>query len=66
MLFKSIRPQDATLTSFSAYGDYGIELGLRDNYYTLPKRELSIREVFIHSLDSAGSSPRSFFAYCSI
>ena len=53
VLFKSIRPQDATFTSFSAYEDYGILLGLRDNYYTLPKRELSIQEVFIHSLDSA-------------
>jgi predicted transcriptional regulator len=41
------------LYSFSAYGEYGIDLGLRDNYYTLPKRELSIKEVFIHSLDSA-------------
>ena len=55
VLFKSLRQQDATLTSFSAYRDYGIELGLRDNYYTLPKRELSIREIFIHSLDSAES-----------
>lgn len=54
VLFKSIRVQDATATSFSAYADYGIELGLRDNYYTLPKRELSIQEIFIHSLDSAG------------
>jgi hypothetical protein len=53
VLFKSIRSQDATLTSFSAYEDYGIELGLRDYYYTLPKRELSIEEIFIHSLDSA-------------
>ncbi|OPY48615.1 MAG: Sugar-specific transcriptional regulator TrmB [Methanosaeta sp. PtaU1.Bin060] len=53
VLFKSIRLQDATPTSFSAYEDYGIELGLRDNYYTLPKRDLSIQEVFIHSLDSA-------------
>jgi predicted transcriptional regulator len=51
VLFKSIRQQDATPTSFSAYGEYGIDLGLRDNYYTLPKRELSIEEVFIHSLD---------------
>ncbi len=32
---------------------YGILLGLRDNYYTLPWRVLSIQEVFIHSLDSA-------------
>ncbi len=55
VLFKSLRQQDATLTSFSAYRDYGIELVLRDNYYTLPKRELSIQEIFIHSLDSAES-----------
>jgi predicted transcriptional regulator len=53
VLFKSLRPQDATPTSFSAYYEYGVLLGLRDNYYTLPKRELSIEEVFIHSLDSA-------------
>lgn len=55
VLFKSLRQQDATLTSFSAYRDYGIELELRDNYYALPKRELSIQEIFIHSLDSAES-----------
>lgn len=55
VLFKSLRPQDATLTSFSVYADYGIELRLRDNYYTLPKRELSIQEIFSHSLDSAES-----------
>ncbi|NPV61282.1 MAG: hypothetical protein HPY61_01390 [Methanotrichaceae archaeon] len=56
-LFKSIRTQDATPTAFSAYKDYGIELGLRDNYYTLPKIELSIQEVFIHSLDSGWEFP---------
>jgi DNA-binding transcriptional ArsR family regulator len=61
VLFKSIRLQDATPTSFSAYGDYGIELGLRDNYYTLPKRDLSIQEVFIHSLDSAGELSQRLF-----
>jgi predicted transcriptional regulator len=61
VLFKSIRPQDATPTSFSAYEDYGIDLGLRDNYYTLPKRELSIQEVFIHSLDSAGELSQKLF-----
>lgn len=53
VLFKSLRQQDATPTSFSVYEDYGIILGLRDNYYTLPERELSIQEIFIHSLDSA-------------
>jgi len=61
VLFKSLRVQDAAPTSFSAYGDYGIELGLRDNYYTLLKRELSIKDVFLHSLDSAeGRSQRLF------
>lgn len=61
VLFKSIRPQDATFTSFSAYEDYGIELLLRDNYYTLPRRELSIQEVFIHSLDSAWEHSQKLF-----
>ena len=61
VLFKSLRPQDATFTSFSAYEDYGILLGLRDYYYTLPGRELSIQEVFIHSLDSAGELQQKLF-----
>ncbi len=61
VLFKSLRPQDATPTSFTTYKDYGIDLGLRDHYYTLPKRELSIQEIFIHSLDSAeGMSQRLY------
>jgi predicted transcriptional regulator len=61
VLFKSLRPQDATPASFSAYGEHGIELGLRDNYYTLPKRDLSLGEIFIHSLDSAeGISQRLY------
>ena len=53
VLFKSLRRQAATPTSFSSYRDFGRALGLRDYYYTLPKRELSIQEIFIHSLDSA-------------
>jgi predicted transcriptional regulator len=61
VLFKSLRSQDATLTSFSVYEDYGVELGLRDNYYTLPKRELSIQEIFVHSLDSAEDHRQRLF-----
>jgi predicted transcriptional regulator len=61
VLFKSLRPQDAAFSSFSAYEDYGILLGLRDYYYTLLKRELSIQEVFIHSLDSAGEMQQKLF-----
>jgi predicted transcriptional regulator len=53
-LFKSISTLDATPTSFSVYKSFGIELFLKDNFYTLPKRTLSIKEIFIHSLDSAG------------
>jgi hypothetical protein len=61
VIFKSIRAQDATITSFSAYGDYGIDLGLRDNYYTLPKKKLSLQEVFVHSLDSAWEPSQKLF-----
>ena len=61
VIFKSIRPQDATITSFSAYEKYGIDLGLRDNYYTLPRRELSIQEIFVHSLDSAWEPSQKLF-----
>jgi DNA-binding MarR family transcriptional regulator len=61
VLFKSLRPEDATPTSFSAYGEYGIELDMRDRYYTLPKRELSIEEIFIHSSDSAEDLSQRLF-----
>ena len=63
VLFKSIRQLDATPTSFSAYGDYGIQLFLTkiSNYYTLPKRELSMRDVFVHSLDSADEIQNRLF-----
>ena len=61
VLFKSLRPQEATPTSFSAYKDFGIQLGLRDNYYTLPKRILSVEEIFIHSLDSAEDLRQKLF-----
>ncbi|VVB63826.1 Uncharacterised protein [uncultured archaeon] len=60
VLFKSIRQQDAALTSFSAYGSYGIELCLRDSYYTLPKRAL-IKEIFIHSFDSVEDHRQRLF-----
>jgi len=63
-LFKSIRKLDATPTSFSVYDKYGIQLFLRtvNNYYILPKRDLSIKDVFIHSLDSA--EDRAQKLYC--
>lgn len=40
----------ASLTAFSKYKDFGIELLLPTNYYYLPQKTLSIKEIFIHSL----------------
>lgn len=53
VLFKSKKQLDAKLTAFSAYEKHGIKLFLRDNYYTLPKRDIPIEDIFIHSMDSA-------------
>jgi predicted transcriptional regulator len=63
ILIKSIRKLDATPTSFSVYGDYGIQLFLRtgNNYYILPKKDLSIKDVFIHSLDSADEMSQKLY-----
>ena len=45
----------------SACKDYGIQLGLLDNYSTLPEKELSIQEIFIHYLDSASDYRQTLF-----
>lgn len=50
ILYASTEEQDATLTGFSAYADYGIKLLLNARYYRLPKRKLTKRDVFIDSL----------------
>lgn len=34
---------------------------MRDNYYALPKRELTIEDVFTHARDSAESLQRRLF-----
>ena len=60
-LFKSTSILDATPTSFSMYNSFGIVLFLRDHFYTLPKRMLSIKEIFIHSLDSADNISYKIF-----
>ena len=38
------------MTAFSAFEDYGIRLLTVRYYYTLPKRKLSAKDVFVHSL----------------
>ncbi|HII30112.1 TPA: TrmB family transcriptional regulator [Candidatus Woesearchaeota archaeon] len=50
IVFSTKAEYDATPTGFSAYENYGIKIYLIDNNYYLPKKKLSKKEVFIHSL----------------
>ena len=50
LVFSSKDEIDAILTGFSAYPDYGIKIYEIKRYYYLPKKSLSKREVFMHSL----------------
>ncbi len=50
IVFSSPEELDAALTAFSAYGRYGIKLISPVKYYFLPKKKLSKKEVFIHSV----------------
>lgn len=50
IVFSSKSEQDASLTAFSAYNLYGIKLLLPTNYYYLPKKKLTKKQVFQHSL----------------
>lgn len=53
IVFSNKAEQDAALTAFSAYGQHGIKLLLPTHYYYLPKKRLSRKEVFLHSLHVA-------------
>jgi len=50
LLFANKGKIDATLTAFSCFEKFGIKLLLTTNYYTLPKRKLSKKEIFMHAL----------------
>lgn len=50
IVFSNKTKQDAALTAFSTYENYGIKLLTPTNYYYLPKKRLSKKEIFIHSL----------------
>ncbi len=50
IVFSSPEELDAALTAFSAYERYDIKLISPIKYYFLPKKKLSKKEVFIHSL----------------
>jgi len=50
IIFSLAEKFDAVPTAFSAYSDYGIKLLMHTNCYYLPKKNLSEKEIFIHSL----------------
>ncbi len=50
IVFSSKEKIDAIFTAFSSYKDYGIKIFPSKNYYYLPIKKLSIKEVFMHSL----------------
>jgi len=50
ILFSNNSSLDATRTGFSAYEQYGFKLLLPAIYYYLPKKNLSKKDVFVHSL----------------
>lgn len=50
IVFSNKEDIDAAKTAFSAYEEYGIGLLLITNYYCLPKRTLTKKEIFTHSL----------------
>ena len=50
IVFSTKVEYDAILTGFSAYESYGIKIYPIDNNYYLPRKKLSKKDVFIHSL----------------
>jgi hypothetical protein len=50
ILFSNDGPLDATRTGFSAYEHYGLKILLPTTYYCLPKKDVTKKDVFIHSL----------------
>ncbi len=50
IIFSSKEELDATATAFSAYKEYGISLLTVTNYYYLPKKKLTKKEILLHSI----------------
>lgn len=50
IIFSSPNAFDATHTAFSAYNNHGIKLLMHTHFYYLPKKYLTEKEIFIHSL----------------
>lgn len=50
IIFSNDAETECTKTAFSRYAEFGISAGFRTNYYCDPERELSVSDVFMHSL----------------
>jgi len=50
IIFSNEAEADFIKTAFSRYTEFGIKIGLRTNYYCNLKRDLSVSDVFLHSL----------------
>jgi len=50
IIFSNKEKLDATQTGFSAYEQYNLKLLLPTTYYYLPKKNLSKKDIFVHSL----------------
>lgn len=50
IVFSTKQELDATLTSFSAFKDYNLPIYTLENFYYLPKKELTKQEILQHTL----------------
>ncbi len=50
IIFSNREELDATQTAFSRYNEYRIKLMLTTYYYYLPKKKLTLQDIFWHSL----------------
>ena len=50
VLYSTENEQDAAKTAFSAFEKYKLKILTPENFYYLPNRKLSIKEIFRHSL----------------
>jgi predicted transcriptional regulator len=57
-LFTSDLPQEASLTAFSLFSSYDVRVFPETKYYFSPKKELSLEEIFVHSLVFSDSTSK--------
>jgi predicted transcriptional regulator len=63
IVFSTREELDATLTAFSAYGNFGITIYNITHFYYLPKKELTVEDVFRHSLYISEKKPEEIRYY---